>query len=382
MGLVAAIYIRDNETPPNNSSIGYTEGTAYPIDVINHGKPLPNVDGHFSVSYNETSGRAEVSFEGKAYTSFLSAFHKPVVNMNAKAFVKYPSLAKSAASVALIVDNSGSMAWDDKPIRGNSRQANTVARIQGLKNTATKFNENLHEAIVDKSNNGKGYLRMGMIPYNTDVIDSRVQKMGWGKLNENEIDSMTANGGTDSRGPLQLSLQWMSKEDTTHKLENGETPKKYVVLMSDGSNNSEWVCDWQNRRKTKLWRKFNGHRFDYVRSKRSPGSGWVEGVAYNCKLEDKSNSDSLEVCNQLKAEDVEIFTIGFALEPGDYFANFLRGYQTTRISKETTDSAYAFLKSCASSDENFIAAADAKALEDAFEKIGKKIVEDTIRISG
>lgn len=382
MGLVAAIYIRDHETPPTDSTTGYTEGTAYSIEEINHGKPLSNVAGNFVVKYNDELKQAEVKFVGKASTGFLAAFHKPEFDLLANSYVKYPSTAKAAVSVALIVDNSGSMAWDDKPIRGNSRQNGTVSRITALKNTAKTFNKNLHEALEGKNNSQERFLRMGMIPYSTDVIQSRVQDMNWGKLDDDDITSMNASGGTDTRGPLNVSLNWMKDEDATHKFESGEIPKKYVVLMSDGSNNNEWVCDWQQRRRTRLWRKYNGFRYDYVRSNRSPGSGWEEGIAYNCKLENKSNSDSLKVCNDLKAENVEIFTIGFALEPGKYYANYGQSFHTTTISKETTDSAFNFLRSCASTEENFIPAADADALEEAFEKIGKKIVEDTIRISG
>jgi len=152
--------------------------------------------------------------------------------------------------------------------------------------------------------------------------------------------------------------------------------------MSDGSNNDEWVCDWQNRYGTRLWRKFNGYRYDYRQSRSRPGSGWVEGTAYNCSLENRSNSDSLDVCTQLKLDGVEVFTIGFALEPGTYYSDFPNSYQTTEISQSITDTAYGFLSACATSSEHFIAAKDADALEDAFDKIGKKIVEDTIRITG
>ena len=152
--------------------------------------------------------------------------------------------------------------------------------------------------------------------------------------------------------------------------------------MTDGANNEEWVCEWRRQNRTRLWRRFNGYKYVYRQSWRSPGNGYEEGVAYNCKLENKSNSDSVQICNDLKNDSVEVFTVGFALEPGKYYADYPRLRQTATISESTTDSAYNFLRSCASSPDQFLIAKDSDALDTAFEKIGKKIAADSIRISG
>ena len=383
MGLTAAVYIRDNDMPPTTGSDGYVEGANYTVEDLNLGRSLSNVSGHFSIVYNDEYGRAEASFNGHMKTGFLAAFNKPTIGLTTRSHVQYPKSAKAAVSVALIVDNSGSMAWDDKPLLGGARQSGTVSRIDGLIATASTFNENLNTAIVESNSSvSTNHLRIGMIPYNTDVIYNRVQDIDWGALNEGDIDNMTANGGTDSRGPLAYANNWMDDEEDIHYRESGETPKKYVVLMSDGSNNDEWICDWQNKSGTQLWRRFNGYRYDYRQSSSQPGSGWAEGSAYNCSLQNRSNTDSLDVCTQLKLDGVEVFTIGFALEPGTYYADYPNSTQTTEISQSTTNKAYGFLSACATSSEHFIAAKDAAALEQAFEKIGKKIVEDAIRISG
>jgi len=224
MGLTAAIYIRDNDTPPTSSAAGYTEGTSYSIEDLNLGKSIPNVSGNFTIGYNDELGRAEAQFDGDMTTGFLAAFNKPTISLSTRANVQYPKSAEAAVSVALIVDNSGSMAWDDKPLVNNARQSGTVTRIDGLIDTATTFNEYLSEALVEGNTSGStNYLRMGMIPYNTNVIGSRLQDIDWGELDEDDIDSMTANGGTDSRGPLELANEWMGDM-------NGWATKKIFII--------------------------------------------------------------------------------------------------------------------------------------------------------
>jgi len=383
MGLTAAVYIRDNQTPPTSSQQGFAAGTNYTVEDLNAGQSIPNVTGFFTVHYNDELGQAETKFNGKIQTAFLSAFHKPDVDVETKSSIQYPQSAQTAVSVALIVDNSGSMAWDDKPRLNGSRQSGTITRIEGLIQTATTFNQNLEAEILESSSNSQeNYLRLGMIPYNSQVVTNRVSDIDWGVLDTGDIDDLDANGGTDSRGPLTLAKTWMNGENDIHEQENGiDDPKRYVVLMSDGANNEEWVCDWQNRNRTRLWRKWNGFKYEYRVQRRRPGSGWVQGIAYNCQVENMSNADSLNLCTQLKNDGVEIFTIGFALEPGIYYADWPNSYATQQIPQTVTDSAYGFLSACASSEEHFITAEDSAELNDAFEKIGEKIVEDTIRIA-
>jgi len=380
LGLMAAVYMRDHETPPATSEQGFVDSVQYTMEEVNTGQSMPGLSGHFVVNYDTELGRANVEFDGEMSTSFMSAFHKDAVPLRASSAVKFRTFSKSAISVALIVDNSGSMGWDDKPRINGNRQNGTVKRIDALKDTAVKFNQNMVTTLVETNDDpDTRFLRIGLIPYNTHVIDSDVQQIEWGGLNENEINEMEDGGGTDTRGPMEKASDWMGLEDSFHEQESGEQAKKYVVLMSDGSNNGEWDCDWQPRRYTRLWRKWNGYRFDYKNSRWRPGSGWQEGRATNCQFQQLSSSQSLETCTDLKDDEVEIFTIGFALEPGNYYSDFPSA-SNVDISQETTDNAYDFLQACASSPENFIEAEDAAALDEAFEAIGKKIIQDNIRI--
>lgn len=380
MGLMAAIYMRDNETPPNSSDQGFVEGVDYSVEQVNAGQGISGVTGDFNIVYDTESGRAIVRFDGHIATSFMSAFHTPNVRFETRSRVKFQTFEKSAVSVALIVDNSGSMEWDDKPRIDGSRQPGTTKRIDALKSTATKFNQNLHDTLIATNDDpDRRFLRLGLIPYSSDVIENEIQDIDWGVVESTYIRGMSAGGGTDTRGPLRLASDWMGLEDAIHEHETGEAVKKYVVLMSDGSNNGEWVCDWEPRDYTRTWRYWNGFRHYYKRSYRRPGSGWEEGRATNCEYKDLSSSQSLNTCVELKNNNVEIFTIGFALEPGNYFSDF-PSTASVNISHSTTNKAYSFLRSCASETENFIEAKDAAALDDAFEAIGKKIAEDNIRV--
>lgn len=384
VGLMASIYVRDNKNPPKSSEEGFVDGKKYDIQIANGGQEIKHVTGDFSVNYNEELQRSEVNFNGKFKTLFLGAFNTSSVDINVKSIVQYYETAQAATSVFLVVDNSGSMAWDDTPVTtGNSRPAGAKTRIEGLKATVTKFNADLDTALSEAVSTDEEYLRTALIPYSTDTLTNKVSGPNWGTVNHGHVQRMVASGGTDSRGPMQLAKKLMQSENNIHYAENGtQDPKKYVVFMTDGANNEEWVCEWRQRNRTRLWRRFNGFKYEYRRSWRSPGRDYEEGVAYNCKLENKSNSDSVQICNELKNEGVEVFTVGFALEPGKYFADYPRLSQTATIAKSTTDSAYEFLRNCASSEDQFLIAKDSDALDAAFEKIGKKIAADSIRISG
>lgn len=386
LGLQAAIFIRDNDEPPTAGSGGFVQGEKYPIKDVAHGMLDPKLSGYFEFNYDDENQRVEVEFVGEVETTFMSAFHKPSVGIKASSTVKYPTVKQSAASVFLIVDNSGSMAWDDKVASSRStsqRPAGAKRRIEGLKETAIRFNVQLEENVNSAATNtSERYLRTGLIPYSSSVITSKVSEPDWGVLEPNKITQMIASGGTDSRAPMDMALDWMEEEDGIHLAESGTTDaKKYVVFMTDGSNNEEWVCDWRDQSNTRLWRTYNGYKYTYRWSRWSPGGSWTEGVASNCNLENKSNVDSIATCNALKNEGVEVFTIGYALEPGYYFANY-PSTAKVQISSSTTESAYNFLEGCASSEDHFIKAEDTEALFEAFDAIGAKITEDFIRILG
>ena len=126
---------------------------------------------------------------------------------------------------------------------------------------------------------------------------------------------------------------------------------------------------------------------------------WEEG-----EFDIESNIAARAKCDELHAAGVEIFSVGFALEPGQYETNAWANISdchytpfrpTTALERpgclpvEAYDSetairnaniAEGLLQYCANKDENFISANDTAALTAAFERIGNTIVQEIIRI--
>ena len=96
---------------------------------------------------------------------------------------------------------------------------------------------------------------MGAIAYNS--YPSKAQSIQWGTVNSSRfVNSLRAGGGTDSYKAVKTARSKLrnSKEDKEHKKMNGQDPKKYLVFMTDGSNNSRYsdkktkqVCDEAKR---------------------------------------------------------------------------------------------------------------------------------------
>jgi len=121
---------------------------------------------------------------------------------------------------------------------------------------------------------------------------------------------------------------------------------------------------------------------------------WQEG-----EFDITSNIQTREECDQLHAAGVEVFSVGFALTPGQYDVNawpgrpsygryyppdvdpFTGEIYTEAMGVENANKAEAILKYCASKPENFISAGDTATLQSAFDRIGNTIVKEIVRIS-
>ncbi len=82
----------------------------------------------------------------------------------------------------------------------------------------------------------------------------------------------------------------------------------------------------------------------------------------------------------MKEKGWEVFTVGYALEPGIYQMNLPSGSGGAEywgVSPEDIQKATDLLQGCASKPENFILASNADQLQKAFENIGLSIAEDS-----
>lgn len=345
IGLNASIYVKNNDGPPSNDEQGFIHNQWYDasdLDLSFGDGIKNNNETRFRVIYDDVAEEAIVEVESKIIPIFMQAFGYPKIEFTTLSTVKYAKKAYSnPASIFLVIDNSGSMAFDDIPMDYQYAPQPEAAkpRVDGLKTELKSFSDHLSKVIVPDPNKPDiKYLRMGMTAFNSNIIDSRTVSPFWGTISNSDINSMDADGGTVPTQALAKVQSWMTGEDKKHENMNGiEEPLKYVVLMADGANNSTSV-----------------------------------------------DAQSLSYCNTLKNDGVEIFTIGFALEPG-YFYTGVWGEKYNSpiyyISPTVKDRAQTFLNSCASSDNHFLLAEDADALKAAFDKIGAQIVEDAVRIS-
>lgn len=345
IGLNASIYVNNNDVSPTNSSEGYVHNQWYDAKGMDlsfgHGVNGENTT-RFKVIYDETAEEARVVVESNIKPMFMGTLGYPQIEFTTLSTVKFAQKEHAnPASIFLVIDNSGSMAFDDiaKLDKDDTRPAGAQARLKGLKDELNSFMEHLSGAVVpDPDDPDRKFLRMGMTVYNSDIIESKTIRPKWGTISKAQIDAMTADGGTVPTNALAKLQGWMNAEKNMHKQVNGsEDPLRYVVFMADGANNST-----------------------------------------------QDDEKALRVCTNLKDKGVEIFTIGYALQPGYFHTGVwgeTYGQLTYYISPTVKQKAETFLRSCASSNDNFLLADDTDALKAAFGKIGAVIEKDAIRIA-
>ena len=372
--------------------------------------------------------------------SSLTSQHQAVVNY------EDPEI-KNPASIVFVLDNSGSMWFDDLPIDNStgSPPAEAVRRIAALSNSFNAFNQKFRDLGADSQTGDEKYLRTAMITYNSGTVYDPVLgqyedhgpagaikdqiDMAWSTIPEYTVADFYPFGGTNSAPAMQEALNIMENEDTAHENGSnlGETPNKFVILMSDGQNtdsNPTWYADntsnkWRRpetgtyqectnwewvRRGRRWWRgywrctnyqtiTYNTGNYEYwdsnidgvLEGRTEPaGSGWERG-----REESAGDNQTRQICDDLKDEDVEVYTIGFALIDGNFQTNDWSldpnvpgggGPGIVNVDPSTLERAMSVLQYCATSEEHFLLADDQIELELAFETIGNTILEDVIRV--
>lgn len=456
--LAAAIYVKNHEVVPtdrNKGLVGSYTAKELGYDYRNWVKNGP--DGvTISVTYDDINRQATTTVSGYTTPTLMQIFGFEQLAFKARTVVNYfDQDLLDPASIVMVLDNSGSMDFDDMPLDSDgNRPAAAQPRIDGLEDGAKNLMTLLDNIVgsQDGSSEQPRVLRTGMMAFASDIIDSRTVNMKWGTLTDSSIDAMSPGGATNSAPPMTTAGNWLNvNEPPVHAAENpSKTPLKFIILMTDGKNTvgeEEWVaragtqnwrawlqvdteieevestenyeaedfvdgenCEWDYRddERRDVWWRGDLYENDpwyimcdrvttttietpiydwvYVEQESMPltTGDWEEG-----EFDIESNILTRAECDTLHASGVEIFSIAFALQTGDYRTNqwgINNGYSagadyTRHTSDEDANKARAILQYCASEPSNFITADDSSALDAAFTRIGNDIVQEIIRIS-
>lgn len=386
--LSAAIFVKNNDRPPAKANEGYTQGqhSAYDLGYTYKGW----VDGGarnvtVDVVYDDDLKEARVTVSGTTVPTFIQVLGTHSLDFKAESVVSYLDIdEKHPASIALVLDNSGSMAWDDRIANDNgSSPMGAQPRIDGLEFSVNKFTSDLSSRLGTEDSSGLRTIRMGMLPYSSDIVSSNRVDMKYGYLTPGEVNAMTPSGSTNSNPPMAQAKDWMDNENDIHRAEAQRVdeefrePLKFIIFMSDGQNTlGAYVFTPSNTAPVYWKQNDNGSWSGRWASSFNGGSGWTRGHL-------RRNTDQLTIdsCNTLKSEGAEIFTIGYALEVGSYNANSSSNqYATQYVNLWNQTNAYNLLQSCASKEANFVKAGDNQELEAAFDTIQNAIVKELIRI--
>ena len=406
LALTAAVYIRDNDgARPTNDEDGFRHNRKYYLEDIGidlapyddaratkRGSSGRNKDleaPYFKIKYDyPEKGMVTASIHGQTRPAFMGIVGIDNVDFSAASTVSYQvNDLKQPASIGLVLDNSGSMGWDD---------GNGTVRMDGLKSTVGNFmvsvdtiitetTEALEEVAgidlgIGSGTSDNDVVRTNMITYNSGIVSEHA--FDWSTIPTYKINGMVADGGTNSSGAMNRMAARMAAEDQIHLDKSGSAPLKYVVFMTDGVNNTTHYENcraaagdfvWYNARNGRISETQQGGRNWYKIWKRESDGKYFWDEQQECDAVSSYDASTVASCNQMKANGVKVHSIGYALDekPND-----------SDERKAELKRANSMLAACSSGPDYFHQAGNAKVLDQVFEDIGEDIIEDTIRIRG
>ena len=347
------------------------------------------LDEHGNPVYNKLIARATVT--GTYHTAFMDIIGKKNISFKATSDVAYAAREGKPASIFFVTDNSGSMGSYDN---------NHVRKIDGLKYSMKSF-MNILSTI---NSHGDNIFRTALFPYSSHLISNKIVNPDWGVLTNHEINRMYASGGTHSTTALGRAQSKFSLENNIHNNENGDdNPLKFLIFMSDGSNNGAYLNNVQVCQTEQVWvpggqrhwvLHYYGTDYTYYRyywwfvyynvTYVPGGNGHYEDQEvchYNTEWKSPENETSLAKCQAMKQNGVQIYSIAYNITDA--------GNNQDSNGDTLTDLAIKFMKDCSSnrktdgtySDDSYYQFAEnGSDLQTVFDKIGQQVVKEVIRI--
>ncbi len=243
---------------------------------------------------------------------------------------------KGALSMELLLDQSGSMAYDTSTCSVYKTKSNGqpstkcktyVIKIDALKAAAAK----LFDAL-DAADPTHVLVRTGVMSYNNGLLkDYRdkiisVSPMNWGtSVGRDYVKTLAAKDGTDATEPMELATTTIKKatdakdnESVEHAKNKNTNADRYIVLMTDG--------------------EMTGNSSD-----------WNSGKDQNVR----------DACKAAKAAGITVFTVAFM----------------------APDKGKSLLKYCASSTSNYFEAETMENLIDDFDSIAQTATQSVTRLT-
>ncbi len=189
--------------------------------------------GKIDLAYDPKTGESEVkvSFSYKPY--FVGVLGLETLDVTVGSAVVVGPDQGGAVSIFLVLDKSGSM-----------RQHN---KMRSLKIAVGNMSAQLELSDPDHK-----FVRMGAAAYDSTMASKRA--LMWGTTPANYyVQRLGAYGGTDSSRAVSTARSQLRnrREKRLHKEKNGQEPEKFMIFMTDGTNNTSRSdtktmrsCDW------------------------------------------------------------------------------------------------------------------------------------------
>ncbi|ANL35793.1 Tad-like/von Willebrand factor A domain-containing protein [Rhizobium phaseoli] len=299
-------------TSGNSTSYQVTVSPAYDLTV----NPLMQAVGfttqHLSTSGTTVGGHSQTQGSISMYLALDKS--GSMGDDTATANEEYPTESYTYACNPHY-NKKGKEVWDTC----TASRANYYTKIEALKMAAG----NLFAQLSSADPNAQ-YVRTGAVSY--DIVQYTPSALAWGTVGVSSyVNALQAGGGTNSSGAMSTAYSSLTAknaagndaEDSAHKLKTGQTPKKYIVFMTDGDNNDD---------------SSGGRSYDTL---------------------------TKATCDTAKSKGIEIYTIAFMAPEGGQ----------------------ALLHYCASDDSHYFQAEKMEDLLAAFKAIGAKASSQLTRLT-